>query len=853
MKYAKTMTWSLMSLCACSAFAGALTERIRECGFEIRGTDAWCGGERTVFTFEGREAWVVEPPAGVKVAEGNPWTWTMQWKEAFPDRTGVPGVLKRGFRHVALEAFDLRMSEEGLRLGARFQRFLVDKLGLAPKARLIGMSWGGFFSTRYAAAYPQSVDRIYLDAPLLNFDQFAPDPTKTPTADASLIGPWASYRPANGWAADPEMPVNKAAAIAKAKIPVLLLYGAEDAIVQPERNALLFASRFRAAGGRIGVISRCQGHHPHGVNANDRTVVDFLTDGKLPGDCDELWPEGKIPNCQPHQHSATKDESEVSGFAPAQRAMPRLEWFEPPANPCGACVILMSGGSYEMRCDGMWLGVAARELAKLGIQCVELAYRTPQPKGLPNYQSAWEDGQRAVRLVRAAAERRGYKADKIGAFAYSAGAHLAVLLATSSQTPAYAPVDGLDRKVPCHLDWAVPMYPGYVLTDGFDGPNTRQGQTIDVAMTDAFKFDAKTCPMCLSHGSVDFVSPNGSTRIYRQLRRMGVPAELHLYADRSHGFMGSMEKPVERSAGYDRWFDRIAEFLRQMSIVGAPAPEENIYDRFKSDGDILSVVREDVWPAGKEPQPAAGQCKPYLEWYVPKTLKTKAIQIVYSGGAYDNNSTDSFEVQPARRYLNAKGMTVVTLKYRTPRPAAPLAKHTSAWQDLQRAVRLVRAGAAKRGLDGWRIGIWGSSAGGHLTLMGATTSRTQSYAPIDDIDKLPCKVQWGVAVYPAYALTDGMDGLNASRGADDSVRLVPEFAFDPDTCPMVFLHGDADGVASMNSVRCWEQLRRMGIGCDLHTFALRDHCFMAKASPGTGSYNYLDMAWQFLNAKGFNR
>ena len=36
-------------------------------------------------------------------------------------------------------------------------------------------------------------------------------------------------------------------------------------------------------------------------------------------------------------------------------------------------------------------------------------------------------------------------------------------------------------------------------------------------------------------------------------------------------------------------------------------------------------------------------------------------------------------------------------------------------------------------------------------------------------------------------------------------------------------------------------------------FALRDHCFMAKASPGTGSYNYLDMAWQFLNAKGFNR
>jgi len=45
-------------------------------------------------------------------------------------------------------------------------------------------------------------------------------------------------------------------------------------------------------------------------------------------------------------------------------------------------------------------------------------------------------------------------------------------------------------------------------------------------------------------------------------------------------------------------------------------------------------------------------------------LKTKAIQIVYSGGSYRGNSPDGFEVAPVRRFLNEKGMTVVTLAFR---------------------------------------------------------------------------------------------------------------------------------------------------------------------------------------------
>jgi len=88
----------------------------------------------------------------------------------------------------------------------------------------------------------------------------------------------------------------------------------------------------------------------------------------------------------------------------------------------------------------------------------------------------------------------------------------------------------------------------------------------------------------------------------------------------------------------------------------------------------MPVEREYIWLEGEMPDVQTNQCLPYLEWHLPKTLRTRAIQIIYSGGSYMSNGPDGFEVASARRYLNAKGMTVVTMKYRTPRPLGGLAK-----------------------------------------------------------------------------------------------------------------------------------------------------------------------------------
>ena len=548
-----------------------------------------------------------------------------------------------------------------------------------------------------------------------------------------------------------------------------------------------------------------------------------------------VWPKGKMPDAQPHQIAAMTDEAGGEKFKPDKHRVAYLEWFDAPAADVknNGCMILISGGGYYNCCDVGLIALWRDTFTKLGFQCVNFVYRTPRPTGLPIYQTAWEDGQRAVRMVRSEAAKRGFDPERIGVIAMSAGSHLGLLLATSSQTPAYAPIDKLD-EVPCHINWALLNAPAYVTTDAETGtPATRLGYGIDVKLSDAFKFDEKTCPISMQHGGNDEYSPNGSTLIYRELRKRGIPAEVHLYPNRRHGAFG---------------LDRAVEFMRQMGYIGELEPEVPLMSRYPSDDARREVIKEAVWPEGRMPDFQEHQCEPYLEWHFPKELKTKAIQIIYSGGSYMGNDPDGFEVAPARRYLNERGMTVVTMKYRTPRPTAEsgLAKHTSAWQDLQRAIRIVRSKAAGYGLDPIQIGIMGSSAGGHLTLMGVTSSMHQTYLPIDDIDKVPCNVQWGIGIYPAYALTDGASDPNTEKGNPDSAVLVPEFSFDLKTAPMLFLHGDADVYASMNSVKTWEKMRSMGIQSELHTLALRNHCFQVAASPGTGSYTWLERISDFL-------
>ena len=119
-----------------------------------------------------------------------------------------------------------------------------------------------------------------------------------------------------------------------------------------------------------------------------------------------LWPKGKMPDTQPQQIAAMTAEVNAEGFNPDKSRMPFLEWMEKPATPNGGCMILISGGGYNNTCDNNLITLWTKRFTELGFQCVNFVYRTPRPEGLPIYKTAWEDGQRAVRMVRSEAEKR---------------------------------------------------------------------------------------------------------------------------------------------------------------------------------------------------------------------------------------------------------------------------------------------------------------------------------------------------------------------------------------------------------------------------------------------------------------
>lgn len=233
--------------------------------------DSFYGFERIRFEFQGYNAWIVKPD--VQVAESTPWTWTMQWAESFVPRTPALHLLRQGWHHVTIDTFSHRMDEQGIAISQAYYNFLTSILGFNKRACLIGMSWGGFFSTRYAISNPKSVAAIYYDCPLLTFENFNEG---TRESILKAIGPWAENAPET-WIDDPRMPLNMAEQLAKTEIPIYLVYGGADRVVPPENNCEAFIPRYEAAGGKLIVNKRnLFGHHPHGIEESDQTLADFF-------------------------------------------------------------------------------------------------------------------------------------------------------------------------------------------------------------------------------------------------------------------------------------------------------------------------------------------------------------------------------------------------------------------------------------------------------------------------------------------------------------------------------------------------------------------------------------------------
>ena len=241
---------------------------------------------------------------------------------------------------------------------------------------------------------------------------------------------------------------------------------------------------------------------------------------------------------------------------PEDAVKPTYEYWKPETKTTDSLLIVAPGGAYNGLAYAHEGDLIAQDFASKGVTVVVLKYRVPRREGLPKHMAAWQDAQRMVRVARSRAKEWDINPDKIGFLGFSAGGHLTLMVATTSQTPAYEPIDDLD-KIPCNVNFAIPVYPAYVLEDGADGPNANKGN--DSPMVDDFAFDKMTPPMCLVHGDDDVYSPMGSVAVYSKLRKIGVPAELHIFTKTGHGFGGS---PKDNHVG--NWLDRAYYWMQKL-------------------------------------------------------------------------------------------------------------------------------------------------------------------------------------------------------------------------------------------------------------------------------------------------
>ena len=162
-------------------------------------------------------------------------------------------------------------------------------------------------------------------------------------------------------------------------------------------------------------------------------------------------------------------------------------------------------------------------------------------------------------------------------------------------------------------------------------------------------------------------------------------------------------------------------------------------------------------------------------------------------------------------WLNSVGITCVLVKYRVP-DSGPYPKSSAALQDAQRALGMVRSHAAEWHIDPARIGVLGFSAGAHLSAALSTHFEQRLYDPVDDADKISCRPDFAVIVYPGYlALSEQNFAPNAEIHVTEK------------TPPSFIVQAEDDPVHVENSTVYFLALKNAKVPAEMHIYANGGH------------------------------
>jgi acetyl esterase/lipase len=221
--------------------------------------------------------------------------------------------------------------------------------------------------------------------------------------------------------------------------------------------------------------------------------------------------------------------------------------------------------------------------------------------------------------------------------------------------------------------------------------------------------------------------------------------------------------------------------------------------------------------------------------FKPKTHTNGAAIIFMVSGGWVSNYVPPAQALPRYQELLDAGFTVITLRH----GGSPKYLIPEIVGDVRRGVRFIRYNAKSWGIDPNRLGVYGGSAGGHLSLMIGLASDNGDPAAKEDFMKESDRVAAVVAYFPPVDLRQLARGLNPppsgtvldrfpalnfekERAADFS-PIVFVTADDP---PTLLIHGDKDQLVNIsNSQIIFDALKKNNVKTDFITIPGADHRF----------------------------
>jgi acetyl esterase/lipase len=285
-----------------------------------------------------------------------------------------------------------------------------------------------------------------------------------------------------------------------------------------------------------------------------------------------IWP-GAAPDAiaDPKPESARRGDGPRGWVRVDDVSRPTMTVYGARGHNTGVAVVVFPGGGYRALAMDIEGTDVCDWLTLRGITCVLLKYRVPgsgpwwdtdnNRRVYPPVQTALQDAQRTLGLVRQHAAQWHVDPHKVGVIGFSAGGHLVAAVSSHFDQRTYASVDAAD-ELSCRPDFAIALYPGHLWVHEDEDPATRNDTDLSLRPDVAVRADSP--PTFLLQAEDDDVDGvRQSLAYYVALQKAGVPTELHLYAQGGHAF-----GLRERKLPIGRWPRLVETWLRTIGMAG---------------------------------------------------------------------------------------------------------------------------------------------------------------------------------------------------------------------------------------------------------------------------------------------